>query len=343
MLRSLSRISIALGSSPRKFTNPIILIELTFASLRNSTKITILYQENGAATAFVLYAQFPKLVAMHFSEKWRRLFPFYAGFTTQEIADCHPKAITIVGGEPEYHLQLLEWMLSAIAGQGLKEWPEYDFADKPFHKYFHLRRSAQILGCVFLEDEFHLRMQALSSKRIHSDDVAAVYREVHPKSAMAEHLVQHVASFFIGKGVEHSNGPYWRLREEIPAFGDAVANMIGFRYHRDPELARAWNDAQLAKDEAVVGETFRALMEVKLEDVKKLGEGDEEEAKKKEEEEQKEAEAKEGEKEKKKVVVGVEAAEQVGKILDKNARRREKKRAKKAAAAAAAAKDDDAE
>lgn len=294
----------------------------------------ILYQETSDATPIVVYSQFPKLVAMHFSEKWRRLFPFYPGFSTQEIADCHPKAITIVGGDLECHIQLLKWMLSATDGQGLKPWPQYDFGDKPFYKYSHLRRSAQILGCVFLEDEFHLRMQALSNKRIHSDDVAAVWREVDPKSPMAEHLVQHVASFFIDKGLEHTIGPYWRLREEIPAFGDAVANMIGFRYHRDPELARAWNDAQLAKDEVVVGETVRALMEVKLEDVKELGDDDDEEAKKKEEE-QKEAEAKEGEKEKKKTVVGVDPAEQVGKILDKNARRREKKRlAKKAAAAA---------
>ena len=277
---------------------------------------------------------------MHFSQKWRLLFPFPAGLTSQETSAQHPQAITIVGGEAEYHMQLLDWMLSTTDGGGLKVWPEYPFAEKPFYKYFHLRRSAQIIGCVFLEDEFHLRMQALSNKRIHSDDVAAVYQEVDKDSAMAQHLVAHVASFFVEKGLRHTTGPYWRLREELPGFGHAVAAMIGFRYKRDPELAQAWNEHQLAKDETIEGETVRALKELKIEDVKKLGEEDDEEKKEEEEEEQQQQQEAAADEDKKKVVVvlGVDPVEQAmheaSKIKDKNARRREKKRlAKKAAAA----------
>ena len=277
------------------------------------------------------------MVAMHFSQKWRPLFPYGAGLTGQEISQTHPKAITVVGGEVEYHMQLLEWMLSATDGGGIKPWPEYQFADKPFYKYFHLRHSAQVLGCVFLEDEFHLRMQALSNKRIHSDDVAAVYREVDKDSAMAQHLVQHVASFFLDKGIEHYTGPYWRLREQIPAFSDAVTSMIGFRYQRDPELACAWNEHQLAKADRIQGETVRAHKELELEGVKKLGEEDCDGDEKKEE--QKEGDA--AEDKKKNTIVGVDPDEQAMReasmIKDKNARRREKKRlAKKAAAAGAA-------
>ncbi|ETN42363.1 uncharacterized protein HMPREF1541_01517 [Cyphellophora europaea CBS 101466] len=246
------------------FDNPWYL-----RSLLGSTSISILYQRDMAADPIILFEEFPKLVAIHFSNKWRPLFPVGPATTPADISALHPRAITIVGGRPEAHLAVLQWMLTACDGGGLKDWPFYIFSAKPFCTYYHLRRAAQVIGCVFLEDEFHLRMQALSDKRIHSDDIEAVYNEVARGSPMATHLVEHVASFFVEKGMHHTNGPYWRLRQRNRAFDEDVTVRIGFRYERDPELARAWNERnKLAKEEALEGEGVMLVEKAKFEKAK---------------------------------------------------------------------------
>lgn len=294
----------------------------------------------------MLFAGFPKLLACHFSEKWRTVFPYFPGMSGQDLYR-HPSAITIIGGDIDSHKEILQWMLNASDGYGIKPWGEYRFSQKPFHRYYHLRRSAQIIGCFFLETEFHMRMQALSNRRIHSDDVAAVYREVGPDSEMARHLVKHVASFFMQKGSNQPVGPYVRLRNQIPALDAAVVAHIGYTYARDPGLARAWNERKLANEEAVSGNSFLEMSRKKLEEVKKLGDDAEEAEKVKGEdggeegvtektEQEKGGVKKEGEAKDEEGVVGVDSAVQARK-RDKNARRREKKRLAKSRAAAAAA------
>jgi hypothetical protein len=234
---------------------------LMIISLSRGRLITIKWKRNANSEAEVLMSDFPKQLAIHFSEAWAQLFPYQPGKSARQAIAAHPKTITIIGGQLEAHLIILKWMRDCTNGNGLQPWYEYTFGDKPFYRYYHLRRSAQIIGCGFLQDEFHERMQALSNKRIHSDDVAALWEKVPINSEMAAHLVDHVASFFVDKGPYHNVGPYMRLRQAYPDFDNAIIARIGFRYDRDPELARAWNSRNLAKD-MVEGETFLASMNV---------------------------------------------------------------------------------
>jgi hypothetical protein len=216
---------------------PILFMANQLSSLHGSIPVRALYQPDNATAPTMMVEGYPKLILTHFSHKIRQAFFERKNYEDRTILFVDDSTICVVGGDQGSLMICLQWMLNSC-GEKHVEWEKYKFQDKPFYRYYHFRASAQILGCVYLENLFQHRMQQLADRRIHSDDVAALYNEVPRHSEMANMLVNHVASFFLERGPDKKTGPYMELRLSIPAFDeDCLAVMMPVFAQRDHEVA----------------------------------------------------------------------------------------------------------
>jgi hypothetical protein len=200
--------------------------------------IRVLYQPDHTTAPTMMIDGYPRLILTHFSHKIRQVLDRRTHYQDNAILFMDDSSICVVGGDQGSLMICLQWMLNSCGETGAIDWEKYPFEDKPFYRYYHYRASAQILGCVYLENLFQHRMQQLADRRIHSDDVAALYNEVPRDSEMAKLLVNHVASFFLERGPNKKTGPYMQLRRSIAAFDeDCLAVLMPVWAQRDHEVA----------------------------------------------------------------------------------------------------------
>lgn len=161
----------------------------------------------------MLVDEFPVSVARHF-----------AGALRTKIEEGY-NLLVITGGQKESHEAIFQWMLRNCNGTGVVDWERYNFDDTPFSRYYHLREAARLIGCQWLETAFQFRMQQLTNKRLHSKDIEKLYKELGRGSEMADHMVQHVSSFFL-EGDSYL-GPYEQLCKDLADFGEDLELVIG--------------------------------------------------------------------------------------------------------------------
>lgn len=77
----------------------------------------------------------------------------------------------MVGGRESDVKAIFSWMRNSCRGEGLLQWPRYEWTNFAFNKLWHLRTASQAVTCYHLEKEFQYRMQLLSGHHIHASDV----------------------------------------------------------------------------------------------------------------------------------------------------------------------------
>ena len=88
-------------------------------SLKKSDGIPIRYFPDGNTPGLILYADFPKGVAVQFSnEKWAKQFP--AAPNRKDLFCDHPAELHIRDCDQDKALEILEWMLRCCNGSGFK-------------------------------------------------------------------------------------------------------------------------------------------------------------------------------------------------------------------------------
>ena len=198
---------------------------LTICSFRQGPTVTIQYKPNPDSHPEVLYSFFPKAVATTFSPKWAQLFPAVNQLSVAEMRNANPPVLTIVGGQKASHLAVLNWMLACCNGRGIQEFQRIPPQDKPFSRYYFLKESASLIGCSYIERKFEERMDALSTKQIHSEDVRALHKILPEDHEMLGFLAEHVAKLTWNQELK-SKGAYYTLREEFPKFDEAVNGIL---------------------------------------------------------------------------------------------------------------------
>ncbi|KPI37383.1 uncharacterized protein AB675_10276 [Cyphellophora attinorum] len=177
-------------SSPRPIKQPWANRK-QLQSLQMGETIKIVWQQTAHGQHIPLCETFAEPVLNHFAPN---LLPTAYIKPTTETTGVPARLYTIVGGNMQAHASIIQWMIDCCMGNGIIDWPRYEFHDTPFTKYYLLRESTQILGCTFLETEFQNRMQNLANKSLHTSDIEAVYSLVGRGSEMADYLVEHVAN-----------------------------------------------------------------------------------------------------------------------------------------------------
>ena len=146
-------------------------------SLKKSDGIAIRYFPDGNTQGLILYPNFPKGVAVTFSDdKWAKQFP---ALNRKDLFVKHPAELHIRDCDQDKAVEILEWMLRCCNGSGFKTWWRYRPDDKPFSKYWDLRNAASAIGCTYLANDFHGRMALISDRQIHSEDVRAMFEKVN--------------------------------------------------------------------------------------------------------------------------------------------------------------------
>ena len=166
-------------------------------SFKKNDGIRIRYFPDGNAQGIILYPEFPKAVAVNFSdEKWAKQFP---ALNRKDLFVKHPVELHIRDCDQDKAIEILEWMLRCCNGTGFKAWWRYQSDEKPFSKYYDFRNAAEAIGCTYLMNEFHSRMTRIGERQIHSEDVRAIFEKVNQgqlnqNDDILEFIAKHVAT-----------------------------------------------------------------------------------------------------------------------------------------------------
>jgi hypothetical protein len=203
--------------------------------------IKIVWQQTAHSQHVPLCETFAEPVLNHFAPK---LLPTGYIKPATETTGVPARLYTIVGGNMQAHASIIQWMIDCCMGNGIVEWPKYEFLDTPFTKYYFLRESTQILGCTFLETEFQNRMQNLANKSLHTSDIEVMYSIVGRGSEMADYLVEHVANALLDENTyQKRRSAYRYLLGRNESFAADVENVTGPRLAMRAKIATdRWKD-----------------------------------------------------------------------------------------------------
>ena len=193
----------------------------TLQKLKDGPTICVQYKPTPTSVPEILDQVFPRGIAKAFSPKFAAHFPQVNQVSIMDLHKAQPTVLTITGGSKDVHKFVLNWMRSCCAGKGLEPIPQIAPQDKPFSQYFFLKESATLIGCVYLESKLDNRMQAISAKQIHSEDVRVLYKDLPAGHAMLGFLAGHVATL-LWNGELKARPAYETLREEVPQFNTDI-------------------------------------------------------------------------------------------------------------------------
>jgi hypothetical protein len=188
--------------------------------------VAIHWKPTSDAQPVVLFSNFPRAVAIHFSPKWSEEFPTPG----QVPSKPSPKVLTIVGGDKDYAMTFLHWMLACCDGNGFKTYRLPSLKYKPFSRLFELRSTVSAMGIDSLYQDFDTRMANIAKKQIHSEDVRALCLHLPADHPMINFLAKHIADHHLN-GTLRSASAYYTVREEIPMLDDAINAIL------DPAIA----------------------------------------------------------------------------------------------------------
>lgn len=216
----------------------------TLQKLKEGPTIVIQYKPAPTSEPQILDSNFPKGVAKAFSTKWSALLPQVNRVLAADVNKAHPTVFTITGGSKASHLFVLNWMRACCAGNGVRPIPQFAPEDKPFSQYFFLKESATLIGCTYLETKLGNRMQAISAKQVHSEDVRVLYKDLPADHDMIKFLAEHVAMLLWNRDLK-ARPAYETLRKEIPAFNDDINAIL------NPLIAQRRENNKFERDERI--------------------------------------------------------------------------------------------
>jgi hypothetical protein len=116
---------------------------------------------------------FPKQLATTFSGLCQQTFPPLSAIPAANLSTPRGNSLILFGGYIEAHRAVLTWMLTCCDGRGIQPFPY--FPHLKFWKYTCALQSAEQLQIQHLHTELSARLEAITNRQIHSNEIETVY------------------------------------------------------------------------------------------------------------------------------------------------------------------------
>ncbi|KAL9114860.1 MAG: hypothetical protein Q9227_001103 [Pyrenula ochraceoflavens] len=199
--------------------------------------------EHNADYTVVIAEEFPRAVAKTFSRHINSLFPSLLSTPANKLTAI-PTSVLLIGGTTEGHKQVFQWMLRCCEGRGIIEFPYSSY--EAFWSYACALNAAYILQIQYLCDNLMDRLQKVSGKQVHSEDIRKVYQVLpgkeHDGNLVKVLVVNSIADAIFEKRLQ-ARKLIEEVRQEIPEFDEAVERRI----ERLKDKARAAEEQKRGK------------------------------------------------------------------------------------------------
>jgi hypothetical protein len=172
---------------------PVTKLACLKQGLEQSRQITVLYQAAPDSETDVLYASFPKDLAVALS-------PYIARALNEDplnqssVADLKPKpsSVTIKGGILQAHGEVLKWIFNC--GKAGKTVTWHSSQVHTFYQYAMMVLSCEKLQVAYLPAQLMNRIENIASRQVHSVEVAKIFTHINGPHKIKQVVCESIAN-----------------------------------------------------------------------------------------------------------------------------------------------------